>query len=371
MKFLLILIVIFYFIKQSYSEDCLGTFCTETRNCFDFVGCSNETCLYSPKSLDDGIRCTVDSCDDEIGILHAADNSLCPPDTLCDISFCDENQGCISESIVNCPLPNICQISLGCISSTGQCKFAPVDCDDGNDCTVDSCDPIIGCVNSLNCSNCFLPSEINKCFINPKPGADNLCEWDEINCDDGNPCSDDTCGPNGCTSTLEDLNCYTGNQCLNSVCTANGCIHTPINCDDGNPCSDDTCDPTIGCQNYLNNTKCNPNGNKCLNSTCTLNGCQSNSIICNDGIQCSDDGCNPSTGCQFNFNNLNCNDGNKCTIDQCGYNGCTHTNVTCPPQKVPLLGLIGLFCRNHICEPSTGNCVLNNNDTTISLLCAP
>jgi hypothetical protein len=25
------------------------------------------------------------------------------------------------------------------------------------------------------------------------------------------------------------------------------CVHTPINCDDGDPCTDDFCDPEIGC----------------------------------------------------------------------------------------------------------------------------
>ncbi|KAN0036152.1 hypothetical protein ACTA71_005454 [Dictyostelium dimigraforme] len=335
MKSFLILIVSLFFIKQSYSADCLGTFCTETRNCFDFVGCANTSCLYTPKNLDDNIGCTIDSCNDETGMLHIADNSLCPPDNLCDISFCDEGQGCIIESIVNCPVPNICQISLGCIGSTGQCKFAPVNCDDGNDCTIDSCDPA----------------------------------WDEINCDDGNPCSDDTCGPDGCVSELNDFNCFTDNKCLNSVCTANGCVHTPINCDDGIDCSDDTCDPSIGCNNYLNHTNCNPSGNKCISATCETYNCLFTQTICNDGIQCSDDSCDPSTGCQFNYNNLNCNDGNKCTIDKCGPNGCTHTNVTCPPQKVAILGLIGLFCKNHYCELSTGNCVPDYSSA--SLLCAP
>ncbi|KAM9982130.1 hypothetical protein ACTFIY_004420 [Dictyostelium cf. discoideum] len=303
MKSLLVLIVFIFFIKQSYSEYCGGTYCPETRNCFNFVGCSNTTCLYSEKDTDDYIGCTVDSCDDEIGIINAEDDSLCPPDSL-----------------FNCPEPNICQIPLGCIQSTGECKFTQIDCDDDNDCTDDSCDTVLGCVHVSNSSNCVVPSNLSLCFTNPRCGEFS-CEFDEINCDDGNPCSDDSCVPEtvGCFSELNDLNCFTENQCQTSVCTSHGCVNTPINCDDGNPCSDDSCVP--------------------------------------------------ETGCKSTLNNLNCNDGNKCTIDQCISNGCTYKNVICPPKKVSILGLIGLFCKNHYCELSTGNCIPDYSSS--SLLCAP
>jgi hypothetical protein len=42
-----------------------------------------------------------------------------------------------------------------------------------------------------------------------------------VNCDDGNPCTIDSCSPEGC-------------------------VHAPVNCDDGNPCTVDSCGPN-GC----------------------------------------------------------------------------------------------------------------------------
>src|SRR6185436_526698 len=59
------------------------------------------------------------------------------------------------------------------------CVHTPVNCDDGNACTEDSCDPVKGCVH--------LP----------------------ISCNDTNACTIDSCNP------------------------STGCVNTPVNCDDG------------------------------------------------------------------------------------------------------------------------------------------
>ena len=68
------------------------------------------------------------------------------------------------------------------------CVHPPTNCDDGNPCTVDSCDPVSGCVHLLT------------------------------TCDDGQICTVDACDP------------ATGQ-----------CTHTPANCDDGNACTTDSC----------------------------------------------------------------------------------------------------------------------------------
>ena len=51
-----------------------------------------------------------------------------------------------------------------------------------------------------------------------------------VNCDDGNPCTVDSCSPEGC-------------------------VHAPVNCDDGNPCTVDSCGPN-GCE-HVPDAKCN------------------------------------------------------------------------------------------------------------------
>jgi hypothetical protein len=86
-------------------------------------------------------------------------------------------------------------------ASFGLTNGCPASCDDGNACTIDACDPTIGCTHT------------------------------QLICDDSNACTKDTCDP------------------------VLGCVFTPINCDDGDPNTIDTCDPTKGC---VNTPICNP-----------------------------------------------------------------------------------------------------------------
>jgi len=96
-----------------------------------------------------------------------------------------------------------------------------LDCDDDNDCTLDSCDPEAGCVHD------------NK--VGP--------------CDDGNPCTaGDICVNGvcvggefvpGCCNSDED--CDDGWPCTIGVCEDSGCTAIPADCDDGNECTSDAC----------------------------------------------------------------------------------------------------------------------------------
>ena len=56
-----------------------------------------------------------------------------------------------------------------------------------------------------------------------------------VNCSDGNPCTRDYYGQNGCVYIP--VNGDDGNPCTMDYCGANGCVHSPVNCDDGNPCT--------------------------------------------------------------------------------------------------------------------------------------
>ena len=49
---------------------------------------------------------------------------------------------------------------------------------------------------------------------------------DSVNCDDGNPCTMDLCGTNGCVHVP--VNCDDGNPCTIDSCGANGCVHVPM-----------------------------------------------------------------------------------------------------------------------------------------------
>jgi len=110
----------------------------------------------------------------------------------------------------------------------------------------------------------------------PEPAEGGCCNP----CDDCNPCTEDTCTPDGCVNIP--VNCDDCNPCTVDSCGPNGCLNIPVNCDDCNPCTVDSCGPD-GCVNIP----------------------------------------------------VNCDDGNPCTVDSCGPNGCTHSPVVSPVDPLP------------------------------------
>jgi len=110
----------------------------------------------------------------------------------------------------------------------------------------------------------------------PEPAERGCCNP----CDDCNPCTEDTCTPDGCVNAP--INCDDCNPCTIDSCGPDGCMNIPINCDDGNPCTVDSCGPS-GCMNIP----------------------------------------------------VSCDDGNPCTVDSCGPNGCIHSPVAPPVDPIP------------------------------------
>ena len=63
----------------------------------------------------------------------------------------------------------------------------PGDCDDGDPCTIDECDPATGCFH--------IPDADDPVCYGPESGS---CESD-ADCDDNDPCTEDYCDPaTGC-----------------------------------------------------------------------------------------------------------------------------------------------------------------------------
>ena len=86
----------------------------------------------------------------------------------------------------------------------------------------------------------------------------------------------------------------------NMAVAAEGC---PATCDDGNPCTQDTCDPPTGRCRFdpLPGLSCN-DGNACTTGdVCVPAGggatCQGSPLNCDDGIGCTIDSCDPAAGC--------------------------------------------------------------------------
>lgn len=115
----------------------------------------------------------------------------------------------------------------------------------------------------------------NDCDGEVDEGCGDLCEG--VNCDDGNPCTSDLCDPQiGCYYEYnEGAQCDDGDACTeNDQCIAGICAGgLPIVCDDGNVCTDDSCDSSTGCVNIDNTNACNDGDSCTTNDVCTAGSC--------------------------------------------------------------------------------------------------
>ena len=172
-----------------------------------------------------------------------------------------------------------------------------LDCDDGDVCNgAETCDPLNGC----------------------QPGT-------IPDCDDFNPCTVDSCDAvTGCVNTLlpADTSCSDGDTCNGlETCDATGaCLAgTPLVCDNGDACDGvESCDPTLGCQ--AGTPPVCDNGDACdgVESCDPALGCQAGTPpVCDNGDACDGvETCDPALGCQSGTA-VNCYDGDPCTDDTC------------------------------------------------------
>jgi len=141
-------------------------------------------------------------------------------------------------------------------------------------------------------------------------GADDNCDGqvDEETCDDGNECTEDSCaGQAGCMQDpLSGINCDDGDVCtVTDHCDDGTCKGSPINCNDSNPCTDDTCDGVEGCVFESNLEPCD-DGDPCtIGDSCSQGTCSGVPVNCDctsdeDCLQYEDDDlCNGTLFCDL------------------------------------------------------------------------
>ncbi len=269
-------------------------------------------------TCNDDNPCTQDGCDPKLtigggdGCTH--DNLDAPCDA--DKSLCTEGDKCIE----------------------GACKAGKQkNCDDGNPCTKDVCDPIKGCSQSKDDG---VPcSDDNPCTIS------DLCSDGE--CVPGKPkkcASGDTCilakcnietGKCSFKNMPDGVPCTDGTACTKSdSCLSGTCLGKVVDCDDNNPCTNDGCDSQSGCANKPNSAPCN-DGNLCTDAdSCADGACKGKAkdpaVDCDDGNACTKESCSAKKGCVNTITNDKCDDGNKCTNgDACKDGKCAGGENVC------------------------------------------
>ena len=280
-----------------------GSTCDDANPCTTGDTCAAGTCVGgAPPDCDDGNVCTDDTCDASTGCTHTA--VVCPDDHNACYGpvTCTQPIGCHHGALVTCPAGQICDPARGCIPKT--CNTA-ADCNDGNPCTTDTCS-----------------SGNHTCAISPLA--------DRTSCSDGDVC-------NGMET------------CQAGVCMPG----TPLNCDDPPACTDG-CDPLQGCvaiPGCCRTPSDCPGSNvctSCVDNRCgVIDGCCTTNADCQGKVPCQTGTC-IATQCQY----TNAADGTPCgdtchPADDCQGGSCVPgTPLSCPPDTD--------VCTQDFCDPSSG-----------------
>jgi hypothetical protein len=305
-----------------------------------------------PSLCDDDNPCTTDSCEAEVGCtwIPMPEGQECADGNPCTWKDKCQNGNCVGEEVL-CFDGNECTLDQ-CDPTTGDCLFpadldsngepcllddlcltgglcvdgeclgaAGISCVDGVACTVDDCAPDSGCIHTTDASKC---DDDNEC-------TEDLCQPE---CDDYGNCQEGT----GCTNlpTIDGLPCDDSDACTTTDQCASGiCQGLDVELDDTNPCTEDSCDPLLGVWHEIlaDNTPCSAD-------------LESPNWVCQDG-QCE---CIPHCA-----EKVCGNDGCGGFCGECSYptTVCSDDQAACigPPCTTSLDCELGEFCNPKTIPP--------------------
>jgi len=365
--------------------------CNDHNPCtLDSCNHTNGCCRHDPVHCNEDDKCSLSVCD-VFGGCQVVWHKDCNDDNPCTVESCDPATG----SCITNPKPcgtelqivgDACEWPV-CDPHTGQCMIEHLDVDDHNPCTVDTCDTETGAVHTkIDC-----PIDVTRpCLIPICLDYSGGCAFQPLDCDDHNPCTDDTCQTPGgtCGHTQKNCGCDSRGRLISDPCMAcgcsadaGGCFVRPISCDDHNPCTTDACISSTGaCVHAELDCGCSPAGtvvdNVCLFCTCSVDagGCKTYERNCDDKDPTTRDWCEHPAGCRHarracpDDGNLcteevldpktgqclhipiKCEDSNECTIDSCN----TTTGHCVHARKEECFG--NNRCMTYGCDAATGIC---------------
>jgi hypothetical protein len=346
-----------------------GLVCDGVETCNPALGDKLTGCLAgAPLVCNDGIACTLDSCDEAAkGCVYLPNSLACDDGVYCNgMEVCDAGLGCQPGA------PVVCDDKLSCTSDAcdeqqKKCVYTPNNaaCDDGLYCNgVETCDP-----NGVAPTGCkagtpvVCASDNIACTVDACDNALQTCTYTANNalCAPGQFCVPQVGGCEAAKPCQTDAQCDDGNACngketCNVVCQPG----TPINCSDGIQCTVDTCDPATGaCTNTPNDAFCN-DGFACNGiETCSAQqGCVTTGPMdCSDGVACTVDVCQEPGVCLHSPVDAFCDDGKLCNgAEVCTPQGCqAGTPYVCPDD--------GIACTTGVCDPVLNACVQLADDS--------
>jgi len=346
--------------------------CDDADPCTALDFCFEGECKggYAPP-CDDQNPCTADTCQPGKGCFHTLlDGKVCDDGDACTIGDVCEGADCIPggqkpicDDWNDCT-DDICDTGVGCIFplNGNPCCINDINvCDDNDACTIDTCNVDTGqCIYLPNEGSC---TDKNACTENDTC-IEGECVGSAVDCDDGNPCTLDFCQSMvGCSHESLNMDCDDGSvctlsdQCINGICTG-----TPVNCNDYNVCTSDSCDPVEGCKSDFNSAPCNDLDLCTADDSCSGGVCSGQPKTCDDGNACTDDFCDPSSGCQNPFNSSACDDGDPCTDgDACQGGVCIAGEVICLSCDYEFSDAVNRLNSMQISEKNTAGEALDLN----------
>jgi len=140
------------------------------------------------------------------------------------------------------------KLILVCVAATGSVLIfgcprrctSDAECGDGKFCNgIEKCDAGLckpgeaPCLSGQECDEEKDTCNTDVASVSCNPGE---------TCNDGNPCTNDSCSDGSCQHVNNENACNDGNTCTtNDQCSNGSCSGTPMNCDDKNRCTDDKC----------------------------------------------------------------------------------------------------------------------------------
>jgi hypothetical protein len=341
----------------SVNDTCAGGVCVPgpPPNCDDGNPCTDEQCTSdegcasanNTQGCDDNNLCTlVDTCSG--GACVGSSPLTCDDQNGCTTDLCDPDEGCLHVLAPgDCDDADPCTVNDSCTGTL--CSGDPKDCSDINPCTEDVCEFGI-CLHPANTADC---NDGNPCTTIDYCLNGFCIGTEPLDCDDDNPCTNDSCDhQSGCQNPPnfdlcdDEDPCSTLAKCNNKVCQGLAFME----CEDGNPCTNDTCVTGVGCVTTNNDNPCNDNQSCTSNDQCAGGVCtgDQDQNACNDNNPCTTDSCTDQGGCTYELNSEPCDDSDPCTVnDACTVGQCEGEQKVCSSDEA---------CIDSYCD-GLGNCV--------------
>ena len=375
-----------------------------------------------------------DDCDGEVDEPSAVEGKyidLCDDGNECTEDACMGEAGCEHEAMSagECKDGDSCTVGDHCLA--GECVGSPVQCDDSNPCTDDSCDGLGGCSFEHNEADC---DDGDPCTVADECNG-GLCAGVSIPCEcmvdadcgvleDGDVCNgtlfcDVTAFPHKCAVKVESIvtcpapvgadaaclaaacdavtgacsvvpasdgfACDDGDACaIGELCQAGTCQGgVAALCNDQNPCTDDSCDVDAGRVHVANEASCTDFDVCTVGDLCVAGECVPGSKLpCDDDNPCTADLCDSGKGCLHAPAAGECDDGNACTVgDTCEGTKCVAPDIldctdgnpcttdSCLPQQGCLHELAEAPCDDGDVCTTGDHCTLGGCVATGELNC--